>query len=263
MKRIFFPIIAALLFASCEEVIEIDLNDSDPTLVVEGTIELGQRASIVLTETSSYFDESSSNTVEDAYVILTSSTGEIEVLNHQENGLYVSQNTVGVENMEYQLTIEHGDNEYEAITTLNPPVEITRLVAMESMGPESKGLEFQVLAQFLDDPNSANYYRLRYYTNGIHVSGVQGYLAVTDDLASTDDLISTSLRRKTFKSGKKVTVELLTVDKATYEYFNTLADNLNSSGINSSAPFNPTSNISNGALGYFSAWAVTSKEIQL
>jgi hypothetical protein len=60
-------------------------------------------------------------------------------------------------------------------------------------------------------------------------------------------------------SGDYVTVALQSIDKGVYEYFRTL-NQANNSG-QSATPANPVSNFSNGALGYFSAYAVKVKSI--
>jgi hypothetical protein len=49
----------------------------------------------------------------------------------------------------------------------------------------------------------------------------------------------------------------LSVDQGVYTYFYTLNQN---TGRNSGAPANPVSNITNGALGYFNAYSVTTKK---
>jgi hypothetical protein len=54
------------------------------------------------------------------------------------------------------------------------------------------------------------------------------------------------------KAGDEVTIWLESVDKYVYEYFRTEG----SEGWQSASPANPTSNISNGALGYFNACSV-------
>jgi hypothetical protein len=65
--------------------------------------------------------------------------------------------------------------------------------------------------------------------------------------------------RNTLISGDSIVVALQTIDQGVFDYLRTLgqADN----NMASATPANPTSNISNGALGYFSAYAVTSKGI--
>jgi len=57
------------------------------------------------------------------------------------------------------------------------------------------------------------------------------------------------------KKGDSLMVEMRNLDKANYDYFNTLNDVINSD--RSAAPANPVSNITGGALGYFCAYSST------
>jgi hypothetical protein len=62
--------------------------------------------------------------------------------------------------------------------------------------------------------------------------------------------------------GDTITVQLLSIDKAAYDYFSTLRDILSSDrAATSLAPANPNSNISNGSLGYFAAYTVDTRMI--
>jgi hypothetical protein len=60
-------------------------------------------------------------------------------------------------------------------------------------------------------------------------------------------------------------VELLTLDKSTYDYYSTLSNVLTEGDTGPpmmmTTPANPNSNLSNGALGYFGAFAVRSDSI--
>jgi hypothetical protein len=49
-------------------------------------------------------------------------------------------------------------------------------------------------------------------------------------------------------------VQLISLDSAVYEYYKTFTELVNTNP-GSAAPANPNSNLSNGALGYFSAWS--------
>jgi len=262
MKKLILSFSTLFILTSCEKVIDIDLNESAPTVVVEGHIELGESAVLKLTETTSYFNPESPSFIENLQVTLSTSNGFSETLSYQSNGEYKGQSIIGQENISYDLTFDFKNKTYSSITALNPKVDITDLRVHESLlSDQGSETEYQVITQFYDDPNTNNYYRLKYYENDILVSGFEGYLLVTDELVSSENMISTTLRRTAFKKGQRVKVELHTLDKATYIFFKTLADNLNSNGMNSATPFNPTSNVSNGALGYFSAWSIDSMEI--
>jgi hypothetical protein len=59
-------------------------------------------------------------------------------------------------------------------------------------------------------------------------------------------------------------VSLLSIDKATYDYFRTLSNILASDRSPTSlSPANPSTNIHGGALGYFAAYAIDTKKIVL
>ncbi len=65
-------------------------------------------------------------------------------------------------------------------------------------------------------------------------------------------------------TGDTITVSLLSIDQATYNYFNQLNDILISDRAPTAlSPANPTSNISNGSLGYFAAYTVDTRSIVL
>jgi len=64
--------------------------------------------------------------------------------------------------------------------------------------------------------------------------------------------------------GDTITVELLTIDKAAYDYYSILRDILSSDrSATSLSPANPNTNLTNGPLGYFAAFTVDTKSIVL
>ncbi len=58
-----------------------------------------------------------------------------------------------------------------------------------------------------------------------------------------------------------VLLKMYCVDKNIYNYFFTLAAVTGNNNFRSASPANPNSNISNGALGYFSAHTISQKKI--
>jgi hypothetical protein len=61
------------------------------------------------------------------------------------------------------------------------------------------------------------------------------------------------------KPGDTMFVELWGIDKGVYEYYSTLNEILGGAGPSTASPANPTSNITGGAMGYFSAFTVARK----
>lgn len=79
MRRTLLPLFAAVLLASCEKEITVDLPRTEPYVVVEGTIESGEPPFVLLTRTQSYFDPTSissiaSSFISDAVVTVTDGT---------------------------------------------------------------------------------------------------------------------------------------------------------------------------------------------
>jgi len=118
---------------------------------------------------------------------------------------------------------------------------------------------YRILLYFSDPPGEENFYRVKVHKNGELLNEV-GDLIVFDDNRLDGKGIQVRLRGQLFDKGDTATVQLLTIDKNTWRYFTTFREmaNLNPG---SPAPANPSSNFSNGALGYFSAWSADEKEI--
>ena len=62
MKKLYYLIIVSLVFISCEDVIEIDVPNAPPRLVIDASINwfngtFGNEQEIKLTLTAPYFDE--------------------------------------------------------------------------------------------------------------------------------------------------------------------------------------------------------------
>ena len=84
-----------------------------------------------------------------------------------------------------------------------------------------------------------------------------------DDKIFDGNNVQIPLPIKTFQINDTVTVELLSLNKDTYDYYNTLIEGSSGPGgiMSGSTPANPVSNISNGAMGYFGVYTNSSKTI--
>src|SRR5690606_15573465 len=109
--KIIFPILAILL-TSCEEVIDLDLNETEPKLVIEATINqfpgetVINQARVRLTTTAPYFGTEIPIVV-DATIIITDENGTVFPFIYEENGYYSTDldpqpNTVYTLEVNYQ-----------------------------------------------------------------------------------------------------------------------------------------------------------------
>ncbi|MBS0010428.1 MAG: DUF4249 domain-containing protein [Bacteroidales bacterium] len=259
MKRLpFIILLVSFAVLSCEEVIDVNLNDSSPVLTVEGLILLNSACSVRLAYTSSYFDEGPPVPEEDAIISVSDSEERGEVLEHLGKGIYRGNIIAGLPGHTYTLVISSGDKEYRASSKLHSRPELLKLEYEELDIPHYyEETIYSVRNVMVDDPFSENYYLLMHYRNGSLLN--DHYSTYSDRFLNTDTLVYTDFRLN-FYRGDTVKVELYAIDQGVYNYFNLVNDML-VSAFSSSTPFNPESNFGSGIMGYFMAASFDSKTI--
>lgn len=254
-------VLTALGFTGCEKVIPMDLNSADPAVVAEGILSLNEPCTVRLTQTTSYFGDEEPAILESAEVVLRESTGRSETLLYKGNGWYAGKTIKGKENQVYKLQITLGEKSWSAIAKMPAKTRILQLAARENAysRPGASG-KYQLECTFSDTPDVKEYYLVRYFKNG---KLLNDYYTLVSDFISENNTISFTSRMNTFDPGDQVEVRVYSVDVNVYNYFSMLDDVLGEGMALSATPYNPVSNFSNGALGYFAAWAYDSMSITL
>lgn len=261
INNILFFVFTITLF-SCEEVIDVNLNEAEPRLVIEGNItsSLGPY-NVVLTTSGGYFDEQAIKTVSGAQVFITDEEGYSEELFEKSPGLYRTDWTFGREGLDYTLEVEVEGITYTATENLPNRVEIQELQIEESIFAayvESNKNVYDVHCVFEDPVDELNYYRFFITVNGEPMEGRRSY-DVSDDELFNGLTYTYSFRVIEADSGDEIKVELQSTGYHTYEYFRSLNDAL--SGRPGATPYNPVTNLDNDALGYFGAYTVNTETI--
>lgn len=258
---------AALLSASCEKVIDLDLNTANPAPVFESYLENDSVCYVKATITSSYYDNSPSVPLTDAAFTINDDNGNSETLIHEGDGIYRGQALIGVIGHTYTLTATWNGKRFTASSTMQPVVPIdsfSQQPTSDFFGPPQSGrpLRFWIYVNYSDPGGIKNYYAIRttYYDSTETKQGfVTNYSIDDDDL--NDGIATRSFTTfKSFERGDTLSVELASIDYKTHLYFKTLQDAIGGAGAASAAPANPTSNFSQGALGYFGAWSKVVQE---
>jgi len=110
-----------------------------------------------------------------------------------------------------------------------------------------------------------NFYQFIEYADDKRFNNGRGN-SVFNDRLSDGRYISTVLYDDStdIKPGVTLTVQLNCIDKPVYNYLQQLLQiSGNGGSFSNPSPVNPVSNISGGALGYFSAHTITSKTVKL
>lgn len=254
MKNILYLLILIVIFPACEKVIDVDLNEADPQIVIEGNVNGNNGlAEVKISMTSSYFDTVPSDRVVNAEVVVKDGSGKIYQFYETGPGVYRSFGIRPKSWETYLLVVEANGKTYKAESTLNPPVAIDS-VAWFFDGGNSFFDAGYYLNVYLSDPKEVeNFYRIKIFKNGKQSNSSDDFLILNDRYINGNK-VEISLFNDPYRVNDTVMVQLVSIDKNVFQYYKTFAELLNNNP-GSAAPANPNSNLSNGALGYFSVWS--------
>lgn len=245
-----------VILLSCEKVIDVDLNTAPPHLVIEGTItDQPGPYTVKLSKTISYTAPNEFVPVSEAIITLSDNTGATETLEETSPGIYQGNLLKGTPGNTYRLEVKSEGEVFTASSVMPAVVKIDTLI----QGIKEKTGEDKIAVEtfFHDPPGTEDYYRLSFSVNDVLSESIFPFDArlydgsyVKYELAREDEE-EEEQGLPPIKAGDKVEVTLYHIDQPVYLYFLVLHQNLRDGP--PTAPGNPVSNISNGALGYFSA----------
>lgn len=259
MTRLLYILILFFL-VGCEKVVNVDLNEANPAMVIEGNLSYENRKlEVKISKTGSYFESGSGEKVSNANVFLENHRGDRFEISQTEPGTYTKNELLLQPGNVYKLFVETDGEEYTAESLLKEPIPIDSLGYTYFNGNNFFDGGYRLQLYFADPVDEENFYRIKIFKNG-RVENEVNDLIVFDDSGLDGKLVEVTLRAQPFTAGDKAEVHLITLDKKAYEYLASLRELANTNP-GSPAPANPISNFSNNALGYFSAWSHDSKDI--
>jgi hypothetical protein len=253
------------LIASCTKVIKLNLKNSDPKFVIEGTItdSIGT-AEVLISQTQDFYAPSNFVGITGAVVTITDDSGVVTTLVATDSGIYQSPLLIGQQNHTYTLNVLVGGQTFTATSTM--PVKIP-FDSLYITSDASFGSPKKVATVVYKDPvGKGNSYRFVEYVNG---KQQQALFVSNDDYTDGNKNIvplnifggdADSLSNRKINTGDVVKVDMQCIDKNVYEYWFSL-DQSSTGSSQSAAPGNPVSNMQGGALGYFSANTLQTKTI--
>ncbi len=257
-----------LVLASCQQVVSIDLNKTNPHMVIEGIItDQSTPDSVRITKSGDYFEPSLFfPTVSGALVTIADNAGTLDTLKEDDAGTYRSPALRGIPGRTYTLNVTVDGNSYGAVSTMPEKVFIDSLYATQFRAFDGD-VGYYLYIIFQDPPTPGNYYRVNLNINRpLPTDSITGqrYHLFTDKLVNGNEVTIRMRTGRSVMKGDTLTVQLLSIDKGAYDYYNTLNDILTSDRAPTSlAPANPNTNLTNGSLGYFAAFTIDSRTIVL
>ena len=261
IKNIGLFILGLLFFSSCEDVIELELDSVESQIVIEATIDArNQIASVNISKSNDFYENDNPEQVSDAVIILQSDLGNTYTLSETSPGSYTTTDVIANQGEIFNLMVEVDGKIYEASSQTPIAVNLKTIIqANFPSSPFSDEGDILLSAVWNDPDNLENFYRIRAYVDNVFQS--DNYTIINDVLAGDGEEITASIAQG-FNENTTVEVELLSTDKAYYDYFFQLSS-LSGGGAGSTTPYNPKGNFSNDALGYFGIYYSSSIEIQL
>lgn len=245
----------AIIFSACEEVIEVDLESTDPALVAEGVIEPGEPVWLQLSYTSDYFSAEETSYEDEASVYISDENGNVDTLYFDGDGMYRGTNIIGEAGTTYFISFYQDNDTYQASSSLLPASDIVNVwfeeSSMQRPGEDEKSYEIHV--EISNDTQQDNFYLFKFYINGELED--ESYSLANSNYYPDEETLDFNPFRIDFDLDDKVEVIVYRIDEDNYNYFSQLNDLTESGPGGSSTPYNPQSNFGDNVLGYFSAWS--------
>jgi hypothetical protein len=262
--KFFMAPIFLFLINSCEEVIQVELEDAGSQIVIEANVSNDPEDNLVtITKSTDFYNPSEYETVSGAEITVTSETGETFIFTETENGRYVNTSLIPQVGRTYTMTVNTEGEVYTASSTMQDPLIMDSIAVVGEDTPFSDELFYEYSVYFQDNPGQEDFARFRLFINDVLQVGSFRY----DDRLTDGNYIDFNRfffePKEDIVSGDVVTIDMLTIDKLTFEYFDTLRRVIASGRgpFSSTSPSNPITNWSNDALGYFSVSSIQSKSI--
>ncbi|MEN8119741.1 MAG: DUF4249 domain-containing protein [Bacteroidota bacterium] len=270
MKKLilFIPLIYWLI-SSCTEIMDMDLNDENNNrLVVEGTItdEL-KLHKVKLSRTSDYFLNQPAKSELGAIVTISNEDTLFNLVDIDNDGVYhTDKELAGTPGKSYLLNVILADGNVhtaESFMKPVPPMDSIKYEYLKSDIPFDESFYYSINIFVQEPPSTGDCYQWELFIDGVHDSDtLRNKNFVTDDFVNGVYISNWPVyqikEEKIENDTSVIKLQMLSISKEEYNFKLAILFETDFSGAGfSGPPANIPSNVSNGAVGYFSASAVT------
>lgn len=253
MRKLLFLLFIPALFFSCEDPIDVDLENEKPRIVIEATGLLNADneqgvLSVRITKTSPFFSEEEIF-IDDAQVEISTENTTYSVPAVESPGSYQVAIPMN-DSLNYSLRVFADNEEYIAETKLYKTVPIDFVTQDENTSIEEDLVSIN--AYFTDKPEMGNAYYFKFYSERFGSS----YDNIDDQLFNGNQI--STFYADEFEPGDEILISIQGISLRFNTYFSTISTlSSNSGNPFSSAPatvrgnFRNVNNPDNFALGYF------------
>ncbi|TAE51250.1 MAG: DUF4249 domain-containing protein [Bacteroidetes bacterium] len=254
---IYSLLLLTLVLSACEEAFEIDPRQVEETIVIESTLSSTPSQPLAFISLSGSLSEAGNfRWVDNAELSMSTASGGLYPASLADTGVYIFPGLTPVSGETYTLDVNYEGKNYRASSYLHSPQPIDSL-SFEYRGEGPIREAGYMMSAHFTPPSSDLYMRFWVSVNGRPLYDYFLY----NGWQEGGDAGLYIFRTTAFEPGDSIVVTAAVVDQEVYTYYDqlsALAGSAFSSG--SAAPANPQSNFSGGALGYFAALGISTKQ---
>lgn len=270
--RNLYILLLLLLTLSCQKEIELDYRDIEPVVSIEGRV-TNEQVYVLITRTRSMNDSVKGRGIGGAVVTISSEDGTEQLVYDARDGYYrPASGMKGVPGRTYRLDVTLDGHQYAASSTMprQAPIVSTQFIWQSLL---DNGMLMYEMWATDPEPDVRNYYWYRvdrrakdpkvrqkqgtdaYRWSSFDDRGAinariyRDIMCVNEEMMDGQDIEDDQLKSILF-DGDTITLQLMTIDRAMFEYYQSLS-------VGQRMGANPISNISGGCLGYFAAGSVS------
>lgn len=258
--------IASLILSSCEDVIDVKLDQGETLLAVDGRVtdDTTVNYQVKLSQTIPYFDNKVSPSVSGAFVeikdfdemgtLITTDTLQEQI---QGSGIYISSKLKGKTNHKYILTVRAMGEEYKAETYIKRIPETDSLTYIYKEQTNFNDAGYYIKYYGPEPVGKGDYYRFKTYNNGWFENDPSRLAFTSDEFVDGNYITGPELNILPYSLYDTVKLEFLSLTKDEYYFLNELYYQVNNGGPFANPPANVRTNIFNinpnrkKAVGYF------------
>ncbi len=272
MRKLLYIVSLLLVVVACQKEIELDYRDIEPVVSIEGRV-TNEQVYVLITRTRSMNDSVKGRGIGGAVVTISSEDGTEQLVYDVRDGYYrPASGMKGVPGRTYRLDVTLDGHQYAASSTMprQAPIVSTQFIWQSLL---DNGMLMYEMWATDPEPDVRNYYWYRvdrrakdpkvrqkqgtdaYRWSSFDDRGAinariyRDIMCVNEEMMDGQDIEDDQLKSILF-DGDTITLQLMTIDRAMFEYYQSLS-------VGQRMGANPISNISGGCLGYFAAGSVS------
>ncbi len=258
--KLFFVLLTVISLTSCEDVIQVKLDEGDPIVTIDAFInDMQLQQKVRLTYTDGYFSQKPNEPIIGATVTVKDlTTGVDYIFNDNNNGDYVwtPTDTLRVGH-NYELTVTHQGNVYKSTSRMNRTSKVDSIISEFKEGGGLAATEPGYDMAFLgfDIPgDTVDYYWIKSYRNGVFFNkggdinicadaafgaGADGFPFITPIAQGITPF------GERFNKFDVCRVEIHSINLETYNFLTQVQTQTTNSGLFATSPENVKTNIKN------------------